>query len=738
MDSGRKTTFGQLLREKRVGLGLTQRALAHAANVDGSYISQLERDYRQPSSRTIESLARALNIDVGELLGMCFTVPPRGREPFVGRERELAAFATLLADRETLLYILGPAGAGKTTLLLERFVPFCREKHISANYAACGRLNSYREFLKEVRDGFGGREAAFRSFDEIYAQCRGLELRLRSRFKDPFSLAIENGTPENAPASEELELSYAEKYLYRDAERLLTEEFVAAWFAPGFRESRGVIFLDDFHALSATVGYWLRRFLERVSEAGLLGDCLAVVIASEQPVVIPANVGGRPEPTILRLEPFGAEEVEHYLNERALKLTAEDRELAAALRGDPRSLKYWADFFEAAGRYADNRLGVAEESLRRLDEDLAADAPAVRAGDLLRMKVRRMLGNLTRLQGRLEEAAAYYGAAVELAAAADGAPSLEQGYLYVDLGHVSRHRGRWDEAAAYYLRAGEAFRTCGEDLGAAIAHSSLGTVYRLKAKFPRAKQEYRLAADILAALADDPARGAEARRWLASTLSNDAIAARLEAERLMAGGEYAGAKKSLARAAALCERALAVGDDAAEGAVAENRLGLCLFTESRWAAARGEQARAAELVAQAVRRYKRALAVFDDLGDKYRAAQVLLDLGRACAAEGLFHDAIINLKNSLALFQQMGSRYHAAQVLVELGLLSEGEEQLSYFAEALASARDHNTESLAAIAAAVKGAFAAADAERARAGAAELVRGDAALAPYFADLTGSS
>ena len=113
--------------------------------------------------------------------------------------------------------------------------------------------------------------------------------------------------------------------------------------------------------------------------------------------------------------------------------------------------------------------------------------------------------------------------------------------------------------------------------------------------------------------------------------------------------------------------------------------------------------------------------------------QVLADLGVAAAQQGLVHDAIINLKNSVAVFQQMGSRYHRAKVLVELGLLSEAGEQLSYFAEALAAARDHNDESLAEIAAAVKGTLEAGDSRRARQFIDAQTAADAKLGPFFED-----
>jgi transcriptional regulator with XRE-family HTH domain/tetratricopeptide (TPR) repeat protein len=710
--NARTPSLGKTLRDIRRARGLTQRALARAAHVDDSYISQLERDYRSPSPRALENLARALGVGVAELLGSPSAPPGFGAaETFVGREAELAAFDAWLAGRDGLLLILGPPGVGKTAFLTERIIPRCRDARLAVAYGAGRHLTSYRDFLKTVRDAFAGRAAPYHAFDEIFEQSRALERRLRSRVQDPFSVTMETGA---APAAGEggVELSYAEKRVLRDAEALLTEELLAAWGNDAALPA--VIILDDVDAVSATVGYWLKRFFARLAETASWGERRRVILVANRPVSL-VGAARDAAPPALRLAPFTAAEVEAYLRARALDLQAADRAVVAGLGGHVRALKLWGDYFAAAASYAHNRFGAAEDALRRLEDELAAapaDEPFPERARL-QLKTQQLLGHLTRLQGRLEEAAAFYGAAA--AAAVSPAPSAEVGYVFLDLGHTERHRGRWDEAAAYYARANDVFRAVDEALGAGIAHASLGTVYRLQAKFARAKQEYRRAAEILRRLSDEPAAAAEARRWLASTLSNDAIAARLEAERAAARGDEAAAHRLLQRARRLCEEAMAGAGDAAERAVAENRLGLCLVTAGRWLRAAGRDAEAAEALAQADRYYRRALAAFEDLGDKYRVAQVLADLGTAAAEQGLVHDAIIHYKNALALFQQLGSRYHGAKVLVQLGGLAEGDEQLSYFAEALTSAREHNDASLTEIAAAVRAFLDAGDAARARA-----------------------
>ena len=730
---GTRVTFGKVLREKRIGRGLTQKELAELAKVDDSYISQLERDYKFPSARTIESLAHALGVEVAELLAMYF--PPADAKvttPFVGRKDAVAAFGECLAGAEGLLVIRGGPGSGKTALINERIIPKCRDEKVPYIYFDSRRLTSYRGFLKDLRDTFASRRGGYRAFDEIYEQCRSIERRLRGRFQDPFSLQVAGGGAE--PAREaEAELTYAEKYIYRETERLLTEEFLAGWRTSSRDVRRAVVIFDDFHNVGATVGYWVGQFVERLAEVGAPGEKMLFVTAVRSPraLVAPAAVGGV---RTLELKPLSPAEVEEYVHARDLDLTEAEGELVSSLQGDVRALKFWGDYFEAAALYGKNRLGPAEDELRRLDEELAplVSEALLKKGRLLLMETRRLVGHLTRLQGRLAEAAAYYVSAASLAEGLAEARPADLGYLYLDLGHVCRHRGRWDEAIDYYVRAGDEFAGCGEEIGEGVAHSSMGTAFRLKRKFARAKQEYRQATSVLESLAGR-GDGAEAGAWLASTLSNYGITLRLEAEELMAAGDAAAAHKALDKAKAMCEEAVALSDAAAETAVAENRYGLCLSTAGRWLREEGAAAEAADLLAEATRRHKRALSVFENLGDHYRVAQVLADLGVAAAQQGLVHDAIINFKNSLAIFQQMGSRYHEAKVLVELGLLSEGGEQLSYFAEALAAARGHNDESLAEIAGAVKAALLAGDGSRARRFFEEQTAADPAFGRFFAE-----
>ncbi|HUQ70161.1 MAG TPA: helix-turn-helix transcriptional regulator [Planctomycetaceae bacterium] len=60
--------LGQILRETREQAGLTQEALAHAAGVDRSYISQLERDLKSPTVQMLFRLCHALGTRPSKLI----------------------------------------------------------------------------------------------------------------------------------------------------------------------------------------------------------------------------------------------------------------------------------------------------------------------------------------------------------------------------------------------------------------------------------------------------------------------------------------------------------------------------------------------------------------------------------------------------------------------------------------------------------------------------------------------
>lgn len=63
------TAFGEVLQELRLQQELTQDQLAERASTERSHISALERAEKGPALATIFSLADALGISAGDLIG---------------------------------------------------------------------------------------------------------------------------------------------------------------------------------------------------------------------------------------------------------------------------------------------------------------------------------------------------------------------------------------------------------------------------------------------------------------------------------------------------------------------------------------------------------------------------------------------------------------------------------------------------------------------------------------------
>ncbi len=60
--------LGQLVKQRRTALGISQEELGLRANLDRTYISGVERGVRNPSVTALVSLASGLGITVSDLL----------------------------------------------------------------------------------------------------------------------------------------------------------------------------------------------------------------------------------------------------------------------------------------------------------------------------------------------------------------------------------------------------------------------------------------------------------------------------------------------------------------------------------------------------------------------------------------------------------------------------------------------------------------------------------------------
>lgn len=62
------STIGETLRAERNERNLTLREVAEGAHVSVSYLAEIERGEKDPSSRVLESIARGLDTEVSDLL----------------------------------------------------------------------------------------------------------------------------------------------------------------------------------------------------------------------------------------------------------------------------------------------------------------------------------------------------------------------------------------------------------------------------------------------------------------------------------------------------------------------------------------------------------------------------------------------------------------------------------------------------------------------------------------------
>ena len=105
--------LGAVLARLRLGRGLTQTALALRADIPRTYVNALEAGRHEPTARTLTALARALGMDLAELVwqlaGRAYTDP---RATFGERvaQRRLALGYRRQAD------LAGAAGVPRATL----------------------------------------------------------------------------------------------------------------------------------------------------------------------------------------------------------------------------------------------------------------------------------------------------------------------------------------------------------------------------------------------------------------------------------------------------------------------------------------------------------------------------------------------------------------------------------------------------------------------------------------------
>src|SRR5512143_4137060 len=140
-------TFGEWLRQRRDGLGLTRKELAGRVGCSASTLRKIEDGERRPSGQVARLLANCLDVPSQELptfvrvargelnadrlhpeamplstasISSPKTNIPIFSNPLIGREREVEQLCQLLRDPQChLVTLVGPGGIGKTRLAVE-------------------------------------------------------------------------------------------------------------------------------------------------------------------------------------------------------------------------------------------------------------------------------------------------------------------------------------------------------------------------------------------------------------------------------------------------------------------------------------------------------------------------------------------------------------------------------------------------------------------------------------------
>lgn len=68
MDNQLAKKFGEVLREQRLAIDLSQEELAHRCDLDRTYISLLERGRRQPSLTTLFEISEQLGMSPSKMV----------------------------------------------------------------------------------------------------------------------------------------------------------------------------------------------------------------------------------------------------------------------------------------------------------------------------------------------------------------------------------------------------------------------------------------------------------------------------------------------------------------------------------------------------------------------------------------------------------------------------------------------------------------------------------------------
>ncbi|MEM8530495.1 MAG: tetratricopeptide repeat protein [Chloroflexota bacterium] len=177
-------TFGDIIRERRIALGITQQELARQIGCARVTIQKIEAHHRHPSLALAERLADYLNLTHDEQIDLFETdnrhIQPGPLQiassaklpvlptPLFGRIDEIEALQdTLTRSEARLLTVMGPPGVGKTSLAIHVATLVQQHYHHQVIWLSLASVNHPDLVLYEIAQALEIRESTHQSLVEI-------------------------------------------------------------------------------------------------------------------------------------------------------------------------------------------------------------------------------------------------------------------------------------------------------------------------------------------------------------------------------------------------------------------------------------------------------------------------------------------------------------------------------------------------------------------------------------------
>ena len=183
-----EVTFGEWLRRRRKGMGLTQQQLAAKLHCSTIALKKIEAEERRPSAQMVEGIAEILNIPLRERTsflrfarGDWQSAPtvqiedtpwrvPRTNLPipstsFIGREKEVEEIIQLV-NKNRLVTLTGAGGVGKTRLAIQSSNKMQSNFKDGVGWVELAPLKKETLLLQAVAKGLAVREVPNQSLEE--------------------------------------------------------------------------------------------------------------------------------------------------------------------------------------------------------------------------------------------------------------------------------------------------------------------------------------------------------------------------------------------------------------------------------------------------------------------------------------------------------------------------------------------------------------------------------------------